>query len=253
MNTKKWIALGVLIPISILIKILLSNIGIQLNPTAELWLWLAISALFAVKIIVPIFISAEERKLFKWFYIFFFLLAFTSQCQFCKKAPKTQNRAQQPNSQQITASNSKITEVEVPGTNPDGDVFLVEKFGGPGCYDITHVEGTKIFDNLQQYLEKNAYDIWGADYDPSWKPYFPCAHIPGMQALETGIIADGEIGGPKQLYQFPDGERTVRVCAKQYIRIFWHGPLKPDINGDTSWCFRNNYGKWVFRIKKVED
>ncbi len=152
----------------------------------------------------------------------------------------------------IPKSTSKVTEVEVTGKNPEGDVFLVEDLDGPGCYEITHVEGTKIYDNLQEYLEKSAYDIWGTDYDPNWKEYFPYANIPGVQALEALIIADGEINGPKQVYQFPDCKRAVRIYTEQYLRIIWHGPFKPDINGDTSWCFQNNYGKWVFRIKKVE-
>jgi len=252
MNKGKWILLGCLMLIPILVKTLLSNLGKQLTSETEIWLLLAIISLFVVNIAIP----KEQRKWFRWFCILFFLLAFTAQ--FCKKAPETKKGKQQYNPQQTTlvqsaspASNSQVTEIEVTGKNPEGDVFLVENLDGPGCYEITHVEGTKIYDNLQEYLEKSAYDIWGTDYIPSRKHYFPYASIPGVQALEALIIADGEINGPKQVCQFPDCKRTVRIYAEQYLRIIWHGTFRPDINGDTSWDFRDNYGAWKFRIKKV--
>lgn len=221
---------------------------------------------FAIVAIALFFIRGtkkkEERKKFSFTILICILLAISYSSiapKWVKKDPKDLGKTSGDQTFNldlgpitIPKSTSKITEVEVAGKKPEGDVFLVEKFGGPGCYDITHVEGTKIFDNLQDYLEQRAHDIWGWEYDPVWKQYFPCANVPGVQALEALIIADGELGGEKQVFQFPDGKRTVRVCAQQYIRILWHGPMKPDINGNTAWCFQNNYGAWKFRIKKVD-
>ncbi len=203
----------------------------------------------------------EERKKFSVMIVIFILLAISYSSmapKWVKKDPKDLGKTSGDQTFNldlgpitIPKSTSKVTEVEVTGKNPEGDVFLVEDLDGPGCYEITHVEGTKIYDNLQEYLEKSAYDIWGTDYIPSRKHYFPYANISGVQALEALIIADGEINGPKQVYQFPDCKRAVRIYAEQYLRIIWHGTFRPDINGDTSWDFQDNYGKWVFRIKKV--
>lgn len=70
MNKGKWIMLGVLMFIPLLIKMLLKNCGIPVTGKAEVYLFLGMTSFFVNPILVP----KEYQKYTKWFTILLFLL-----------------------------------------------------------------------------------------------------------------------------------------------------------------------------------
>ncbi len=237
MKKEKWILLGVLFVIPILLQKLFSNLGIQISSEASLWLFLSAIALFVTGIAIP----KEYQKWTKWFIIILFLL-FVSSCVggCCKKKPPPVPPPPAP-----TAQKTWQQDVEIPGKDPEGQALRVQ---GPGYYDVTYLSGD-IYDTA---TDEYPYSIWGSGYDREWKEYFPYADIPGVQALEALLITDGEVGGNNgNVCQFPDNQKTVRVWISQYVRFFRHEAFRPDINGNKYWCFQNNSGTWKFRISRV--
>lgn len=247
MTRGKWILLSCLMLIILLLRKLLSNLGMTIISEAGMWLLLAVAAFFIVAIAVP----KEFQKWAKWFAILFLLLAFTAN--FCKKEGVPKSKQNQ--GQVVPITNKKPVwekRVEVTGRNPEGEVFFTdEDLKGPGYYDIEYLGGV-IYDTPEDKIAGRWYDIHGVGYLADWKDDFIYSYVPGVKGLEALIIVDGEIGrGNETVYQFPDGKRKIyRIWVDKYLRFFRHEAFRTDYNNGNYYCFGNNYGKWIFKITK---
>ncbi len=252
-NRNKWLQFGLLfVPAFYLIKMALCSLGFKIDGKVEILLTVVVGGFLFAGIIA----KKENKGRAKLIPILCLLVLLSMGLGSCyRSCSNSKDQNTKPNlknpGQTVTitteppALNIWQQDVEIPGKNPEGDAFRVQK---PGNYDVTYLGGD-IYDTP---TDRGAYDIWGAGYAEDWKESFPYFHIPDVKAPEALLIADGEVGkGNGSICQFPDGQKTVRIWINQYIRFFRHEAFKPDINRNKFWCFQNNSGSWKFRISEA--
>lgn len=182
MNKGKWILLGFLLLIPLLLRKLLANLGWQISSEASTWLLLTIVAFFVVSIAVP----KEHQKWAKWFTVLFLLLFLSSTC--FNRSRKNQNQGQ---SVTISTSPTVITQspktskikqtswgyvVEFTGWEFEGvRVFIAEK---DVEVTVRWIPGGKI-DNPEG---EDITNPWGYDdYISGYRSRFGFSWIPGVR------------------------------------------------------------------------
>lgn len=253
MTKGKWILLGCLMLIPLLIRKLLSNLGIQLNSEAAFWLLLTIIAFFIIAIAIP----KEYRKYVRWFAILFLLLTFTAN--FCKKdTPDTKNSG---NSVPITSQKPVVAQnlsvvtktdwgklVRFTGREPDG-VQLYETTQKGDLFKIALIGEPGIVDNRAGKI----WPIWGADkFDLRWKKYF----LYESKDIKPNaiIVMFGRPGTAKMEHvcTFDKGETEILIESPEDglpLYLYYHEPI---VEG-SFYCFKNNRGYTTLQITKSPD
>lgn len=252
MSKGKWILVACLMLIILLIRTLLSNIGIQLSAEAEIWLLLAIATFFVVNIIVP----KDYRRWVKIVPILF--LALTLSSNYCKKDQKdntpNSNSANQGNSVQITVPEnpSVVTEtdwgrlVRFTGREPDG-VELYKTTSRGEQFKITLIGEPGIVDNQSGKI----WPIWGADaFAPKWRRYFLYESL--NIKPNAIVVMFGKPGTAKMEHvcTFDKGETEIIVESPEDglpLYLYYHEPLVKN----SFYCFKNNRGYTNLQIEKL--
>lgn len=247
----KWILFGMLVyPVTVLVKGILCKLGFKIVGEVEFFLFLAVAGFLFVGIIVKVE-NKKWAKLIPTLCLLMLLSIWMGSCyQSCHKKGKNDDSKNQGQTVMIqTAPTVWQENIEVTGKEVEGKIVSVPK---AGWYEISYVDGI-IYDTPENKMRNVVYDIWGAEYDPEWKPYFIYSNVPGAKALEALVIVDGEVGSENgKVCQFPDRQKSFKIWVDKYVRFFRHEAFREDINGNKYWCFQNNYGSWRFGIRKVD-
>ena len=234
----KWILLGVLMLIPILVSKLLTNAGKQLTSEASLWMFLTIAGFFIVAIAVP----KEAKKYAHWFVVIFMLLTLSSVC---KKTPKTIHTPKpQGQTVQITLK------APVPQANPSQVIktnwgYVIEFTGRES-------EGVRIF-TAQEAKEVEVLVRWvpggriqnpegishtdpygGQDYLANWNNKFRFSWCPGVKPHATLILikkADETLDSVRQedilFFKKPEQELRFRMNAGEELFLYYHDVNDP--------------------------